>query len=114
MTPRWPKVVPRRSKIAHELVSVLANNHAALNWVQTGCRDPQDAAAVLSRTLYRSWGLMALRGQARLKLAGLAHVGAGASAASSRRDGADAFHARRREAYQLHFAASRYASTWSR
>ena len=71
-------------------------------------RDPQDAAAMLLRSLYRSWGLMAVRGQARLKLAGLAHVGTGASEARARRDRSDAFHARRREAYQLHFAAQQF------
>ena len=69
------------------------------------CRDPDEAVASLSRSLYRSWGLMAVRGQARLKLAGLAHVGGGAVAAASRRGGAAAWHTRRRQAYQAHFAA---------
>ena len=55
---------------------------------------------------------MAVRGQARLKLAGLAHVGAGAGAAQARRDRSDAFHARRREAYQLHFAAQQFGNRW--
>ena len=75
-------------------------------YIYMGCRDPQEAAATLKRSLYRSWGLMAMRGQARLKLAGLAQVGAGASVARARRLDATAAHARRREAYQLHFMAS--------
>ena len=37
----------------------------------------------------------------------LVHEGTGASAAHARRDRSDAFHARRREAHQLHFAAQR-------
>ena len=94
----------------HELLSVLAKNHASNHGERMGSRDPGTAAAsVLSRSLYRSWGLMAIRGQARLKLAGLAHVRVGAAAPCSRRQCSEAFHARRREAYQLHFAASRHA-----
>ena len=61
---------------------------------------------------YRSWGLMAVRGQAHLKLAGLCHVGVGASVAHSRRVGAEHFHARRREAYQFHFATERQQQRW--
>ena len=56
---------------------------------------------------YIALGLMAVRGQARLKLSGLAHVGSGACGAQARRDFSGAYHARRREAYQLHFAAQR-------
>jgi hypothetical protein len=92
---------------AHELVRMLATTYASRHWARMGSRDPQDAAAAMQRSLYRSWGLMAVRGQARLKLAGLAHVGAGAHAASSRRAASEAFHDLRREAYQLHFAAAR-------
>ena len=55
---------------------------------------------------------MAVRGQARLKLAGLTHVGTGAAAASSRRGGAEASHSRQREAYQLHFAAAHLGQRW--
>jgi len=91
----------------HELAEVLATSSASRQWVRMGSRDPLEAAATLKRTLYRSWGLMAVRAQARLKLAGLSHVGTGASAARARRSGATAAHARRREAYQLHFAAAR-------
>ena len=93
------------SQEVHDLAGLLATSYASRHWVRLRGRDPDDAAAAISRTLYRSWGLMAVRGQARLKLAGLAHVGAGATAASSRRSGAENFHARLREAYQLHFAA---------
>jgi len=98
----------------HELVRVLAKTHASNHWVRLGSRDPDEAAAALSRALYRSWGLMAMRGQARLKLAGLSHVGVGAAAACSRRLGSDAFHASRREAYQLHYAALRQTPKRSR
>ena len=73
-----------------------------------GFRDPQEAAASLKRSLYRSWGLMAMRGQARLKLRGLSHVGSGAVAARVRRAESGAAHHLRREAYQLHFAAHRF------
>ena len=71
------------------------------------CRDSTEVAAELARTLYRSWGLAAVRAQARLKLAGLAQVGLGAAAAVSRRGAAEAALQRRRQAYQLHFAAVR-------
>jgi len=91
----------------HELLSMLAATYASRHWVRLRAQDPEDATAALSRALYRSWGLMAVRVHARLKLAGLAQVGAGAAAASSRRHGAEASHARRREAYQLQFAAGR-------
>ena len=77
-----------------------------------GSRDPQEAAATLKRTLYRSWGLMAMRGQARLKLMGLSHVGSGAAAARARREEAASSYSLRREAYQLHFAASRFGQRW--
>ena len=97
---------------AHELLGVLAAEYASRHWVRMGCRAPQDAAAALSRSLYRSWGLMAVRGQARLKLSGLAHVGAGAGAASSRRAASDGFHHLRREAYQMHFAAACLGRRW--
>ena len=65
----------------HELAHVLATSCASRQWGRMGCRDPQEAAATLKRSLYRSWGLAAIRAQARLKLAGLSHVAAGASAA---------------------------------
>ena len=96
----------------HELLSILAMTYASRHWVRLGGRDPQDATATLSRSMYRSWGLMAVRRQARLKLSCLAHVGAGAVAASSRRADADSQHALRREAYQLHFAAARHSQRW--
>ena len=74
-----------------------------------GCRDPDTAKAALARYLYKSWGVMAVRAQAHLKLGGLAHVGSGAVAADARRAlGAD-FHRRAREAYQLHYRGGRLA-----
>ena len=100
------------SQDVHDLVSILAVNCASRQWVRMGSRDPEEAAATLKRSLYRSWGLMAMRSQARLKLAGLSHVGAGASAARARRTDAAAAHARRRAAYQLHFAATRRGQRW--
>ena len=96
----------------HELVTVLAASCASRQWTRMGARDPQDAAATLKRSLYRSWGLMAMRGQARLKLMGLSHVGSGAAAARARRTDSTAAHSLRREAYQLHFAATRGARQW--
>ena len=91
----------------HELVQTLARSHAERNWVHIGGRDPQEAASILARSLYRSWGVMAVRSQARVKLANLAHVGAGSAVAHSPHVGSEAFHARRREEYQLHHAAQR-------
>ena len=96
----------------HELVQVLASAHASRHWGMLRGRDPQDAAAICARSLYRSWGMMAVRGQARVKLTGMGHVGNGAAAAASRRVGAAGFHKRRREAYQLHFAAERLQRRW--
>ena len=96
----------------HELLLTLARSHAERHWVSMGSRDPQDAASALARSLYRSWGLMAVRSQARVKLANLCHVGGGSVAANARRAGSQAFHSRRREAYQLHFAAVRLSQRW--
>ena len=69
----------------HELLDVLASSCASRQWARMGSRDSQDAAATLKGSLYRSWGLMAARGQARFKLMGLGHVGTGAAAARARR-----------------------------
>ena len=91
----------------HELLRVLATSQASRDWARMGCRDYDEAVAMISRTLYRSWGLMAIRAEARLKLAGLAHVRTRAAAACSRRTSSEAFRACRREAYQLHQAAAR-------
>ena len=96
----------------HELVHVLATTCSARQWARMGSRDPQEAAATLKRSLYRSWGLMAVRGQARLKLMGLSHVGTGAAAARARRTSSAATHCLPREAYQLHFAAERLSMRW--
>ena len=100
------------SPSVHELVRTVATEYASRHWVRLGSRDPQDAAAAMARTLYRFWGLMALRRQARLKLFGLAHVGAGAAVAATRRVDATSLHAVRREAYQLHHSAIRVARHW--
>ena len=96
----------------HELVQVLAKSCASRQWARMGARDPQEAAALLQRSLYRSWGLMAMRGQARLKLMGMSQVGSGAAAARARRTDSAAAHSLRREAYQLHFAATRGSWRW--
>ena len=90
----------------HDLVSLLAAGQASRDWASMRCRDSNEAKALIARTLYRSWGLMAVRSQARLKLCGLAHVGTGMQAAALRRDRADLLHARLREAYQLHFCGA--------
>ena len=96
----------------HELLDVLASSCASRQWARMGSRDPQDAAAALKRSLYRSWGLMAARGQARLKLMGLGHVGTGAAAARARRVESAAAYRLRQEAHQLHFAAARIGQRW--
>ena len=85
-----------------ELVAALSAGWASRDWVRMNCRDPSEATAVIAHSLYRSWGLAAVRAQARLKLNGLAHVGAGARAAAGRRVNSAATHAHFREAYQLH------------
>jgi hypothetical protein len=92
------------SKDVHELVGILAKAHASRHWITMGCRNPEEAVALTARTLFRSWGLMAVRAQACLKLSGLAHVGTGNKAASGRRETAAALHARLREAYQCHWS----------
>jgi hypothetical protein len=96
------------SEDVHSLVDLLAGGRASRDWVRMGCRSSNDAKASLARYLYRSWGLMAVRGQACLKLSGLAHVGPGAQIAADRRAlGAD-YHQRARIAYQLHHRSGRF------
>ena len=95
------------SRDAHGLVDRLASRRAAREWVRLGCRDEADAKEMVSRSLYRSWGIAALRAQARLKLSGLSHVGSGAQAASQRRSLGASYHARLREAHALQFRGRR-------
>ena len=57
--------------------------------------------------VYRSWGVAAVRAQARLKIDGLAHVGSGAPAAAARRAYGAERHSNLREAYQLHHRGGR-------
>ena len=94
------------------LVQTMAIASTQRNWVSMQCCDLQDAAAKVAGTLYRSWGLMAVQGQARLKLVGLSHVGAGATAAHCRRVGSEVVHSHQREAYQLHHAGQRLWQRW--
>ena len=95
------------SQDVHSLVNDLACGRAARDWPRLLCRDQDVAKALLDRSLYRSLGLEAVRSQARLKLAGLSHVGTGVAAASRRRANSEAFHTRTREAYQLHHSGRR-------
>ena len=89
------------SEDVHELVRTLSTSYAARHWTRLGAREPAEAAAACASTLCRSWGLTAARGQARLLLAGLGHVGAGAAAAAGRRSSAETWHRSRREAAAL-------------
>ena len=92
---------------AHSLVNRLAQCRASRDWARMGCRGLGEATALLSRYLFRSWGIAAVREQARLRIAGLSHVGTGAAAAAGRRSMNSAFHARIREAYQLQHCGGR-------
>ena len=69
----------------HTLVQSAAASHSSRTWARFGFRTPDEARSATACLLYRSWGVMAVRAQARLKLHGLAHVGSGSSAAASRR-----------------------------
>ena len=90
------------SSDVHDLVGVLAKAYASRNWVSLLCRDPAEAQSLVARSLYRSWGCMAVRAQACLKLSGLAYVGTGNTAATSRRTDSGTLHQRLREGYQRH------------
>ena len=59
------------SEDMHRLVDLLAGGRASRELVRMGCRDPNAAKAGLARYLCRSWGIMALRAQAGLKLGGM-------------------------------------------
>ena len=91
----------------HALVGQITSGRALREWIRLGCRDSEDAKATLARYIYRSWGLAAVRAQARLKIDGLAHAGSGAPAAAARRAYGAELHGSLREAYQLHHRGGR-------
>ena len=95
------------SEDVHDLVQTLASSYSARHWIDMHARDPNEAKAIVARMLYRSWGLAAVRANATLKLGGISFVGAGSAAAAGRRNASTAWHARAREAYQLHHAGWR-------
>ena len=70
------------SEDVHHLVHALADSYGGRTWAHAGFRDPDEARASAARKLYRSWGLMAMRANARLKLFNLTYVGQGAATAS--------------------------------
>ena len=91
----------------HALLKVVADECSSREWVAMGARDPDDAKTSISSALYRSWGVAAVRAQARLKLRGLSSVGPGANAARTRRQASAAFHERIREAESARLAVRR-------
>ena len=76
----------------------MAGDVASRDWAQAGFADIGDAKAAALRQLYRTFGLAAVRAQARLKLGGLALVGTGAREALGRRSASFSVHARLRQA----------------